>query len=152
MKKITMLLAAIGVAASTVSFAQENVEYMPHSYPYAKLKAGGTWPGTLDELCFVLAEDSQTEYTKAIEAEFIGFVSGREGDRVRKLACNIKWLNGTREYHGGPITWKPQPPDGSFSPSSPWGPIECLEGFGGLYSQLPSPYDRNVCHSKVINK
>lgn len=57
MKKITMLLAAIGIAASTYVFAQ-NLAYS--GKPYAVLKDGFKVSGSLNELCDALAKDQNS--------------------------------------------------------------------------------------------
>lgn len=120
MKKITMLLAAIGLAASTTVFAQDLVKV---STPYAFLKDGTRVTGTLDELCNQLAINNSPATTE--KAYFKGFKTESNGHPERKLACWVK-----KTYNA------------EYIPVSSYGPAICHEG--GLYSNHP-----DYCYSPL---
>lgn len=111
-----MLLAAIGLAASTSVFAQDLVKV---STPYAFLKDGSRISGTLNELCDALAKDTLPGYVE--EAHFHNFFRPKDGNTERKLVCWVlnRWNDGST----------------SQGPNSAYGPAICPEG--GLYYDHP---------------
>lgn len=128
MKKITMLLAAIGLAVSSNVFAAEELVKVGEAY--VLLKDGTRIEGTLDDLCDASAKDQDTTHNRTVHARFNNFRRSYDGDSVRQLVCWVKGQYLGRDSNNN-LAWLPPLEELQEVSVSPFGPARCDQG--GLY-------------------